>query len=235
MGVTSLIDLMSRPLVARARIADSRPAPGPLTLTSHRADAMLLRHLGGVQGRHLRGERGALAGALEADAAGARPRQDVSGRVGDGHDGVVEGGRDGRDSVGNVLPFLALGAGATRARLWCSCSSHSFSSKLSALSSQARHPRGAASCELPAASLFLRCFLLAGDRALAGSLASTRIGVRTLAADGETTTVAHATVAVDLHEPLDVEADVLAQVALDLALVGDDLADLADVVFRSDP
>src|SRR5258706_10184962 len=34
MGVTSLIDLMSRPDAARARMADSRPAPGPFTLTS---------------------------------------------------------------------------------------------------------------------------------------------------------------------------------------------------------
>src|SRR5512146_456421 len=34
MGVTSLIDLMSRPDAASARIADSRPAPGPLTFTS---------------------------------------------------------------------------------------------------------------------------------------------------------------------------------------------------------
>src|SRR5436190_16970078 len=33
-GVTSLIDLMSSPDAARARMADSRPAPGPLTLTS---------------------------------------------------------------------------------------------------------------------------------------------------------------------------------------------------------
>src|SRR5581483_11963716 len=34
MGVTSLIDLMSRPLAASARIADSRPASGPFTFTS---------------------------------------------------------------------------------------------------------------------------------------------------------------------------------------------------------
>src|SRR5205085_11302352 len=33
-GVTSLIDLMSSPDAASARIADSRPAPGPLTFTS---------------------------------------------------------------------------------------------------------------------------------------------------------------------------------------------------------
>src|SRR5687768_12535587 len=42
--------------------------------------------------------------------------------------------------------------------------------------------------------------------------------------------MAHATVAVDLHEPLDVEADVLAEIAFDLPLVGDDLTDLANVV-----
>jgi hypothetical protein len=33
-GVTSFIDLTSIPAVARARTADSRPAPGPLTRTS---------------------------------------------------------------------------------------------------------------------------------------------------------------------------------------------------------
>src|SRR5436190_15623228 len=34
MGVTSLMDLMSSPEAARARMADSRPAPGPFTFTS---------------------------------------------------------------------------------------------------------------------------------------------------------------------------------------------------------
>src|SRR6476661_10483706 len=33
-GVTSRIDLTSSPMVCSARIADSRPAPGPLTRTS---------------------------------------------------------------------------------------------------------------------------------------------------------------------------------------------------------
>jgi len=36
MGVTSFIKLISSPAAARARIEDSRPAPGPLTLTSTR-------------------------------------------------------------------------------------------------------------------------------------------------------------------------------------------------------
>src|SRR5918999_1324637 len=34
-GVTSRIDFTSRPAVERARMADSRPDPGPLTRTSH--------------------------------------------------------------------------------------------------------------------------------------------------------------------------------------------------------
>ena len=33
-GVTSLIDLTLRPVEAKARTADSRPPPGPLTSTS---------------------------------------------------------------------------------------------------------------------------------------------------------------------------------------------------------
>ena len=34
MGVTSLMDFTSMPAACRARMADSRPAPGPLTMTS---------------------------------------------------------------------------------------------------------------------------------------------------------------------------------------------------------
>jgi hypothetical protein len=34
MGVTSRIDLISKPAVVSARTADSRPAPGPFTFTS---------------------------------------------------------------------------------------------------------------------------------------------------------------------------------------------------------
>src|SRR5437588_10614883 len=61
--------------------------------------------------------------------------------------------------------------------------------------------------QLPSAicQLFLRRFLLAGDRALARSLAGARVGVRALSAGGKAAAVAHAGVAVDLHQPLDVE------------------------------
>src|SRR5215211_4250471 len=80
------------------------------------------------------------------------------------------------------------------------------------------------------ASSLLGGFLLAGDGALAGTFTGARVGMRALAADRQAATVTLAAVAVDLHQPLDVEADVLAQIALDLPFVGDDLADLANVI-----
>src|SRR5690242_19328981 len=69
--------------------------------------AVLLRLAGGVLGGHLRGERGRLARALEADVAGAGPRDHVALRVGDRHDRVVERALDVRLAVGDVLLFLA--------------------------------------------------------------------------------------------------------------------------------
>ncbi len=52
--------------------------------------AVLLRLAGGGLGGELRGERGRLARALEADAAGRGPADDGAGRVGDRDDRVVE-------------------------------------------------------------------------------------------------------------------------------------------------
>src|ERR1051326_2006598 len=187
--------------------ADGRLAARARSLDLHvdGADAVLLRELRRVLRRHLRGERSALARSLEADAPRARPRQDVSHRVADGHDRVVERRGDRGHAVRNVLPLLLLRSRAAGAGFRCSCSSH-------------------------VQSLFLRCFLLAGDGALAGALPRARVRVRSLPADGQSAAVAHAAVAVDLHQPLDVEADVLAEVSLDFALVGDDLADPPDLV-----
>src|ERR1019366_5479455 len=79
-------------------------------------------------------------------------------------------------------------------------------------------------------SLFLGGLLLPGDGALAGTFTRAGIRMRPLAAHRQTAAMAHAAVAVDLHQTLDVESDVLAQIAFDLPLVGDDLADLAHVV-----
>src|SRR6478609_6966628 len=95
-----------RGLAARARALDEdidllhavvhRPAPGGL-------------------GGHLRGERGGLARALEADGAGRGPRDHRAGGVGDGDDGVVERALDVGLAHSDVLLLLAahlLGASA---------------------------------------------------------------------------------------------------------------------------
>src|ERR1039457_4726193 len=71
------------------------------------AHPLLHRPARGGFGRHLRGERGGLARALEADLARGRPRDDAAGRVGDRHDGVVERALDMGVPVRNVLAFLA--------------------------------------------------------------------------------------------------------------------------------
>src|SRR3954451_13423933 len=55
--------------------------------------------------------------------------------------------------------------------------------------------------------------------------------MRPLAAHRETAAMTHAAIAVDFHEALDVEADVLAEIAFDFALIRNHLPDLADVVF----
>ena len=91
-GVTSRIDFTSMPTVCSARIADSRPEPGPLTRTSSRAQPVGLGGVAGVDRGLGRRERRPLARPLEADAAGARPRDHVAFCVGDRDVRVVERG-----------------------------------------------------------------------------------------------------------------------------------------------
>src|SRR5438552_6832345 len=74
--------------------------------------------------------------------------------------------------------------------------------------------------------LLLRCFLLTRDRALARVLARARVRVRPLTAHRQSTTMPHSAVAVNLHPPLDIEANVLAEVALDFESVRNHLPDL---------
>src|SRR5262245_32741080 len=74
--------------------------------------------------------------------------------------------------------------------------------------------------------------LLLRDRALARALARPRVGPRPLAAHRQRPAVTHPAVAADFHQPLDIHRDLLAEVALDAALLFDDAADLPDVVFR---
>src|ERR687894_587367 len=103
--------------------ADRGLAAGAGTLDEHvdLLHAVLGGLAGGALRGHLSGERRGLARALETDVAGRGPRDHRTGRVRDGHDGVVEGALDVRVPVGDVLLLLAadlLGscrlAGATR-------------------------------------------------------------------------------------------------------------------------
>ena len=64
---------------------------------------VLHRPASGLLGCQLGCEGGGLAGALEADVAGRRPREDIALLVGDGDDRVVEGALDVGDAVGDVL------------------------------------------------------------------------------------------------------------------------------------
>src|SRR5262249_51162626 len=59
-----------------------------------------------------------------------------------------------------------------------------------------------------------------------------RVGVRALAAHGQVPAVAHPAVGADLHQALDVHGDLLAQVALHVAFLIDDLGDAAGLFFR---
>src|SRR6187549_540164 len=62
---------------------------------------------GGALGGHLRRERRGLARALEPDVTRRGPRDHRTGRVRDGHDGVVEGALDVPVAVRDVLLLLA--------------------------------------------------------------------------------------------------------------------------------
>src|SRR4029453_13934542 len=69
------------------------------------------------------------------------------------------------------------------------------------------------------------------DHRPARALARARVGVRALPAHRQVPAVAPPGVGADLHQPLDVHGHVLAEVALDAALLVQDLGDAADLLF----
>src|SRR5215510_5714659 len=64
-----------------------------------------------------------------------------------------------------------------------------------------------------------------------GALSRPRVGARPLAARRQVAPVPQAAVAADLHQPLDVHRDLLAEIAFHAALLFEHAADLADIVF----
>jgi hypothetical protein len=77
--------------------------------------------------------------------------------------------------------------------------------------------------------------LLLGDGALARALPGARVGLGPLAAHRQAAAVPQAAEAADFHQPLDVHRDLLAEIALDAALLLDHPADLAHIVFGQIP
>src|SRR5271165_2115135 len=97
-------DRLERPQRALA------PRPRAADLDLERFHAVLARLLAGVLGGHLGGVRRRFAAALEALAAGRRPGNGVTLRVGDGDHRVVESRGDMGDAGRDVLALLSAGA-----------------------------------------------------------------------------------------------------------------------------
>ena len=132
----------------------------------------------------LRRERGGFLRAFVAKAASGLSGNDVALRVGDGDDGVVEGGVDVGDAAGEgALDLLLAGS-----RGFLSVCHDLFSS-------------------LPG-GLFL-----VGD-GLPLTFAGTGVGAGALATDRKATAMTDATIAADFGEAFDVERDFAAEVAL---------------------
>jgi hypothetical protein len=105
MGVVSLMDLMSSPLAWSARMADSRPAPGPVTRTSTERTPFSLAPSAQLAAASCAAKGVPLREPLNPMRP-AEPGQDAAFLVRDRDDRVVEGGLHGRDRVRDVLLFF---------------------------------------------------------------------------------------------------------------------------------
>src|SRR5205823_7348526 len=211
--------------------AQRRFAPRARTLDQHAhvLEAVLHRLGGGVARCHLVGEGGGLARALEAARSRRRPAEHIPAHVGDGDDGVVERALDVDDPGLHVLPGLLLRLALGDGRAGGTGCGRSGSGGLLGF-------------------LFLRWLLLFGhvrwsllgggrggdgaaDDAALGSLAGAGVGVGALAADRQALAVAEAAVAAQVHQALDVERDLAAEVAFHLVALLERFADAVDLVF----
>src|SRR5688572_11908959 len=204
MGVTSLIDLTSMPAACRARMADSRPAPGPLTSTSTERSPRSLAVL-----------PAACAATWAANGVPLRePLKPM--RPADDHASTFPSGSASETIVLLKVAWMcATPWGTIR-----------FSFFLPAFFSPGF------AIDVP---LLLHCLLFARHGAAARAFAGAGVGLRALAAHRQVLAVPDAAVAADLHQPLDVLADLLAQVALDAPFVLDHLADPARLVLGEVP
>jgi hypothetical protein len=171
-----------------------------------RADTVVASCVGCTDGGLLRGERGSLAGATEAKRTRRLPAQRVASLIGDGDDGVVERGLNEDEAKWNILAFtllefLILAGLCCALRILC-----------------LRH-------------VLFRRFLLTGNGSLTWAFAGASVGVGALTANRKAAAVAKTTVGLDFNEALDVERDVLAEIAFDLTLGFNNLTDAVQRVF----
>src|SRR4051794_6023072 len=96
---TSGSQCANRRLTAGSRTADAN---------FDAAQSVVTRLGGGIHRRLLRCEGSAFTRSAEPERAGTLPGKDITFLVGDGHDGVVEGGLNVSHSVRNVLALAAL-------------------------------------------------------------------------------------------------------------------------------
>src|SRR5207248_7688710 len=211
--------------------ADRRLAPRPRALDAdvERPHAHRLRRVARVERGLRRRERRAFARSLEADAAGARPGDDIAFGVRNRHDGVVERRLNVRQAVMDDALLAALLEGLLPLRRAflaffrrCAFSGRRF------CFGHVSNPNPKSQIPNPN-SVGSNHDLLLRDRTLARPFARAGVGPRPLSADRQAAAMPHAAVAADFHQPLDVHRDLFAQVAFDPALLLDDAADLPDI------
>src|SRR5690242_11366161 len=155
-----------------------------------RLDAVIQRHAPSLLRRDLRGERRGLARTAETCPARGRPRQCIALTIGDGNDGVVEGSLDVGDAVNDDALGLLLRLGS-----WFV---HGLSGWKMLLCNDARPSRRAR-----------HLFLDGATRALAGAC----VGAGALAARRQATAMTQTAIGTQIHQALDADADLAAQVA----------------------
>src|SRR5262245_7244771 len=186
-----------------------------------RAHPVLHRLARGRFSRDLRSVWGTLARTFETVLASARPADHIPRRIGDRHNRVVECALNMGLPPGHMLLFAALPplpllcAGCAALRLlFCHYSSvETFHVET-----------------LNVRTLLLGCLLLDTDRLPAASTAGARVGTRALPAHGQTLAMSQATITADVHQPLDVQLDLAAQIAFDAIFALHDLADAPDLL-----
>src|SRR5262245_5739188 len=205
MGVTSLMDLISTPAACRARIADSRPLPGPFTRMSRDRSLLSLATV-------------AAAVAACWAAKGVPLREPLNPRVA-ALDQVTTW-----PSMSVMVTWVLLKEAWTWA-IPCTTWRFSFLLFLAAGFSPAALSVGLS------VIFFLRSWrgglLHRADHRPPRALPGAGVRVGALAPHREVAAVPHAPVGPHLHQTLDVHGDVLAEVALHPALGVDDLRDAA--------